>query len=109
MNAKTMPMPGIPTPAESVRIPHHVVHRAFVSETVVLNLATGKYYGLNPTAGRMLEVLEKHASIDETAVMVAEEFDRPLEEIRVDLAELCDNLLEQGLLERTPEGGNANG
>jgi hypothetical protein len=31
------------------RLPSHVVMRAFVHETVVLNLATGRYHGLNTT------------------------------------------------------------
>ena len=36
----------------NVKLPQHVVYRDFVSETVLLNIQTGKYHGLNPTAGR---------------------------------------------------------
>ena len=39
--------------------PSHVVYRTFVTETVALNIETGQYHGLNATAGRMLEVLER--------------------------------------------------
>jgi DNA-binding CsgD family transcriptional regulator len=46
-------------PETRVRVPQHVVHRAFPARTVVLNLETGKYHGLNPTAGRMLTALEQ--------------------------------------------------
>jgi hypothetical protein len=45
----------------SLRLPQHVVHRSFVAETVVLNLQTGKYHGLNPVGGRMLEVGRRYA------------------------------------------------
>ena len=38
-------------------VPDHVVYREFVNETVVLNLETGTYHGLNPSGGRMLEAL----------------------------------------------------
>jgi hypothetical protein len=40
-------------------VPPHVVYRNLVSETVVLDLKAGVYYGLNSTAGRMLEALER--------------------------------------------------
>ena len=41
--------------ASKVTRPQHVVYRSFPSETVVLNLQTGSYHGLNATAGRMLD------------------------------------------------------
>lgn len=82
-----------------VRVPQHVVYRSFVSETVALNLNTGKYHGLNPTAGRMLEVLERADSIGEAAVTLAREYDRGREELARDLCVLCEQLLERGLIE----------
>ena len=45
----------------------HVVHRSFAHETVILNLKTGKYHGLNPTAGAMLTELERGATVAEAA------------------------------------------
>jgi hypothetical protein len=83
----------------NVKLPQHVVYRDFVSETVLLNIETGKYHGLNPTAGRMLAVLDKVGSVDETATQLAREFEQPVERIREDLAEFCEGLLERKLLE----------
>ena len=37
-------------------VPQHVVYRRFAAETVVLNLETGTYHGLNATGARMLEL-----------------------------------------------------
>jgi hypothetical protein len=85
--------------AARVRIPAHVVFRSFPRETVVLNLDTGKYHGLNPTAGRMLELLEKSESVDAAAVRLADEYGQELEVIRRDLHDLCVQLRERGLLE----------
>jgi len=46
-----------------LRLPEHVVHRSFVAETVVLNLQTGRYHGLNPVGGRMLDALNGASSV----------------------------------------------
>ena len=88
----------------TVRVPDHVVHRAFVAETVVLNLQTGRYHGLNPSAGRMLAVLETEGKIRDAAGTLAEEYDQPLDLIERDLAQLCRQLLERKLIEFS--GGN---
>jgi hypothetical protein len=81
-----------------VEVPDHVVHRAFATETVVLNLETGTYHGLNPVAGRMLEVLGEVGSVSECAQRLAREFDQPLERIELDLGTLCADLRERGLI-----------
>jgi hypothetical protein len=82
-----------------VRIPEHVVHRAFPAEMVVLNLNTGQYHGLNPTAGRMLELMTECASVAEAVDRVAREYDQPQEEVEKDIRKLCAGLLDRGLIE----------
>jgi hypothetical protein len=93
--------------AEKAGTPQHVVYRPFVKETVVLNLQTGKYHGLNPTGGRMLELIERSATVEAAARQLAEEFGAPLEQIQADMCDFCRDLLERGLIElRTPDGGD---
>jgi hypothetical protein len=87
-------------------VPAHVVFRAFPHETVVLNLDTGKYHGLNPTAGRMLELLEQSETVEQAAARLAEEYGRDAAEIRRDLYDLCRELRERGLLEILSNDGN---
>jgi hypothetical protein len=82
-----------------VGVPQHVVYRDFVSETVLLNINTGQYHGLNPTAGRMLTVLDGAESVDAAVNQLAAEFEQPLERIGDDVSELCEALLERSLLE----------
>jgi hypothetical protein len=88
-------------PAETghARIPDHVVHRDFPGETVILNLETGQYHGLNATAGRMFAALERSGSIDRAATVLAGEFCVPRDQIERDLRDLCCALVDRGLVE----------
>jgi hypothetical protein len=80
------------------RVPDGVVYRTFASETVVLNLETGLYHGLNPTAGRMLETIERVGSVGAAAEALADEYARPLPDVQRDLCKLCQALVERRLL-----------
>lgn len=84
---------------ERVRIPERVVFRRFVRETVVLNIATGKYHGLNPIAGRMLETLQEVGHVGDSAKRLAVEFNVPLSEVQADLSDFCRDLINRGLIE----------
>lgn len=85
--------------ASKIKVPQHVVYRGFPSETVVLNLETGKYHGLNATAGSMLEALEHAASVRDAAAAVASSYGQPQAVIERDMCELCSLLLARGLIE----------
>ena len=91
-----------PVPVRRVTIPPHVVFRAFVEETVVLNLESGRYHGLNPTAGRMLELLGELGELDAVATRVADETGAPPSRVADDLREFCSSLAERGLIEVEP-------
>jgi hypothetical protein len=95
-NEKTLRGGGSST---HVRIPDHVVFRSFPEETVALNLNTGRYHGLNPVAGRMIEALKQCGAVDEAAARIAAEYDQPTATVRSDLLLLCDDLSERGLIE----------
>lgn len=90
--------------ALSVQVPNHVVFREFVSETVVLNLKTGQYHGLNPVAGRMLEVLNDEGRLKPAIAALADEFKQPVDRIEQDVTRLCDELLSRELLEVVEDG-----
>ena len=82
-----------------LRLPQHVVHRSFVAETVVLNLETGQYHGLNPTAGRMLDVLDGAPTVRDAVRVIAEEYRQDEAEIEADMVIFCRDLLERKLVE----------
>jgi hypothetical protein len=89
-------------PPIRVKIPQHVVFRAFVEETVVLNLESGRYHGLNPTAGRMLELLGEMGEVEAVAERMAGETGAPSSRVADDLREFCSSLAERGLIEVEP-------
>ncbi len=86
-------------PTSRIKVPQHVVYRSFPSETVVLNLQTGRYHGLNATAGSMLEALERAACVRDAAAAVAGEFGQEQSVVEQDMCELCNVLLARGLIE----------
>jgi Coenzyme PQQ synthesis protein D (PqqD) len=96
----TSPPVALPT---TVRVPQHVVHREFVAETVVLNLNTGVYHGLNPTGGRMLQLLDEIGDVSVVAARLASEYRRPRSEMASDLEDFCRDLLARDLIEAAPE------
>ena len=84
-----------------VRIPNHVVYRSFVQETVVLNLETGRYHGLNPTAGQMLSALDKAGSIRGALQSLNETFPTAGDRLEHDLLTFCESAQQRGLVELT--------
>jgi hypothetical protein len=84
------------------RLPKHVVFRAFAHETVVVNLERGVYHGLNATAGRMLEALERSPTARDAAGKLAGELGQPKDVVERDIAAFCSDLLDRGLIEVAP-------
>jgi hypothetical protein len=85
--------------ATSVMVPQHVVYRGFPTETVILNLQASEYYGLNATAGQMLEELERAVCVADAVSALAQTYDQPPEVLERDVCQLCRSLLEHGLIE----------
>jgi Coenzyme PQQ synthesis protein D (PqqD) len=83
----------------AVRVPEHVVYRDFPEQTVALNLQTGRYHGLNPTAATMLEALREAPTVAAAADRLAPTWDVEPDVLIADLMELCQGLESRGLLE----------
>jgi hypothetical protein len=83
----------------TITIPDHVVFRTFAAETVVLNVQTGQYHGLNTTAGRMLEALQRTGELGPVVQELAAEFSQTVERIEHDLRTLCESLYARELIE----------
>jgi hypothetical protein len=83
----------------AIELPEHIVFRRFPAETVLLNLQTGQYHGLNPTGGRMLEVLTEVGTIAEASVRLSDEYEQALDEVRHDMRTFCADLADRGLIE----------
>jgi hypothetical protein len=94
-----MEEPRARLPEGRVTVPSDVVRRSFGEETVLLNLGSGHYHGLNTIAGYMLDLLEASGDAAATAEQVARECGVPVDTVREDLAELCAKLAERGLID----------
>jgi hypothetical protein len=83
-----------------IRLPEHVVLRSFDTETVVLNLDSGKYHSINPTGSRFLDALLQEGSFARALARLATEFgDQRPATLERDLREFCDDLAARGLIE----------
>jgi hypothetical protein len=86
-------------------VPAHVAQREFVEQSIAVNLETGQYHGLNPTAARMVELLADRGKVADAIEPLANEFDQPRHVIERDLLQLCRLLAERGLIELHGDAG----
>ena len=84
---------------DRVKIPEEVLFQNVGDETVLLNLESESYYGLDPVGSRMWELLAQHGSLRAVFETVAEEYDVCAEELEHDLVRLLDELCAKGLVE----------
>lgn len=82
----------------SLRIPNGVAYREFDGQAVVLNLTTGMYYGLNPTATVAWTLLEQGRASAEIVSEIAARFDVSEATALADLNALVSDLASKGLL-----------
>lgn len=81
-------------------VPAGVVYREFEAETLLLNLSTGNYHGVNATGARLLALLpEGDGSIRAAVERLAAECGLAVDEVADDLAAFCLELADRGLLE----------
>jgi len=82
-----------------ISIPEEVLFRDLDGEAVVLNLTSGKYYGLDETGTRMWTLLAQYSRIDAAFKDLLEEYEVTEEQLRQDLLHLVEELAAHGLLE----------
>lgn len=85
--------------SDRVRVPDDVLISRLQEESVILNLDSERYYGLDDVGTRFLSVLTASNSIDAAYQSLAEEYDVDREVLRQDLVALIQNLLQQGIIE----------
>lgn len=89
----------------SISVPADVVFREMGEETVVLNVATGKYHSFDAIATRFFEVLRQTPNITAARDQLVSDYEQPVTRIEADLAQFCDTLARAGLIrvgERDP-------
>ena len=76
------------------------VHREIGGEAVLLNLATGTYFGLNEVGSRIWTLLSQQNDRDAILKSLLSEYDAPAEQVEGDLDRLLGQLVEKGLVRR---------
>lgn len=84
---------------ERLVLPEDVLISNVQGESVLLNLNSERYFGLDEVGTRMLSVLTASNSIQTAYEALLEEYEVENEALRRDLADLIDRLVDQGLLE----------
>jgi hypothetical protein len=88
--------------------PTHVMVRYLDRESVLLNLETEQYFGLDETGTRMWQLVTASPNIDAAYQELLEEFDVEPDLLRANLVELLGRLVESGLLQvHAPDVGKA--
>ena len=82
-----------------ISVPEDVLFRDLSGEAVVLNLETGKYYGLDEVGTRMWALLAQHGQVEPAYRALLDEYDVTEEQLRQDVLSLVDELASHGLLQ----------
>lgn len=86
------------TLADRVTQSDDVLVQEMGGEAVLLDLASERYFGLDPIGTRIWALLGDHASLQAVADIIAGEYDAPEERIHADLLALVTQLAEAGLV-----------
>lgn len=82
-----------------VTVPPGVMFRDLDGEAVVLEIESGRYFGLNETGTRMWLLLQEHGSVERVLRDLLIEYDVTEERLRKELLSFVDTLSSQRLLQ----------
>lgn len=88
--------------ADRVVVPQHVLVRFMDRESVLLNLETERYFGLDETGTRMWQVVTAAPNIEIAVRQLQDEYDAEPHVLQNNLTELLGRLVENGLLSLQP-------
>ncbi len=82
----------------TIVVPEDVLFHELSGEAVLLNLTTGKYYGLDEVGTRMWQLILDQAKLESAYKILLDEYEVDEEQLASDLIHLIDSLAEQGLI-----------
>jgi hypothetical protein len=85
--------------SDRVRVPDDVLISRLQEESVILNLDSERYYGLDDVGTRVLSVLTNADSIEAAYQSLLAEYDVDATVLRQDLLALVENLLQRGIVQ----------
>jgi hypothetical protein len=87
---------------DRVIVPSHVLVRVLDKESVLLNIETERYFGLDETGTRMWQLVTAAPKIEAAYQQLLDEYDVEPELLRENLTDLLGRLVENGLLQVVP-------
>ena len=97
MNSERVEVPSIDL-NNKVTVPEGVLFQKLEGESVLLNLDSEMYYGLDDVGTRMWLTLESSASVGAAYMQLLTEYDVDGDQLLADLIELIQNLLDHKLI-----------
>lgn len=97
-----LPSSSMPDVSGRLRVHPSVLSRELAGETVLLNLESGVYYGLDAIGTRAWNLLTEERTFDDVCTVMLEEFDVSRDTLRGDLTALVRELCEKQLLVAVP-------
>jgi hypothetical protein len=85
---------------DRVSIPAPVMARDVGDETVILNLDSGVYFGLERVGARIWQLLGEGRTLAEVCDVIEKEYDGAREDIERDVLALVESLHAHNLIER---------
>ena len=95
--------PSLPT---QVEISPEALFQELEGETVLLNLQSERYYGLDDVGTRMWQLLAENGDVAAAFAQLMKEYDVDAAQLEADLAALIGRLAEAGLLTITAPAGS---
>ncbi len=83
------------------KIPETSVNQKVGDELVILDLESGKYFGLDEVGARMVDLLAEHGEPAKVVEIMIQEYDAPADQIESDLKNLIDELMNNNLIVET--------
>jgi hypothetical protein len=83
---------------DKVSIPAQVMARQVGEETVILDLASGTYFGLDPVGARIWQLMGEGRTLAEICTDLLDEYEVTREALERDVIELAETLLAQKLI-----------
>ena len=84
--------------SDSLSIPSQVMARTVGDETVILDLASGTYFGLDPVGARIWQLISEGKTLAEICATMLEEYEVTPEQLQGDVIKLAGELAERGLV-----------
>ena len=84
--------------SDNVTIPPQVMARLVGDETVILDLASGTYYGLDPVGARIWQLMAEGKTLATVCKILLDEFDVNRETLERDVLHLTQEFSAKGLV-----------